>query len=125
MKEQYYIQDHHDPIVSREIWDKAQELLKKQSWHNWKRREQYRLIPVRTGLLQGFVSISPEWKTVSLTRLISATQKVRGTVFKEPTDDDQSEVRKENKESEERIMAEKEILKEFVEVDWKRVRVIR
>jgi hypothetical protein len=68
-------------------------------------------------LLQGFVSISPEWKTVSLTRLISATQKVRGTVFKEPTDDDQSEVRKENKESEERIMAEKEILKEFVEVE--------
>ena len=53
--EQYYIQDHHDPIVSREIWDKAQELLKKQSWHNWKKREQHRLIPVRTGLLQGFV----------------------------------------------------------------------
>jgi hypothetical protein len=27
--EQYYIADHHDAIVSREMWDKAQELLKK------------------------------------------------------------------------------------------------
>lgn len=30
--EQYYIADHHDAIVSREMWDKAQELLEKQSW---------------------------------------------------------------------------------------------
>lgn len=52
--DQYYIADHHDPIVSREVWDKAQELLDKQSWQKWKRREQQRLMPVRTGILQGW-----------------------------------------------------------------------
>jgi site-specific DNA recombinase len=79
--EQYYIADHHDAIVSRELWDKAQELLEKQSWQKWKRREQQRLMPVRTGLLTGFVSISRDWKTVSITRLLTASNKVieRGT----------------------------------------------
>ena len=74
--EQYYIANHHDPIVSREMWDKAQELLDKQSWMRWKRREQQRLMPVRTGFLKGFVSISSLWKVVSVTRLESATRKV-------------------------------------------------
>ena len=74
--EQYYIANHHDPIVSREMWDKAQELLDKQSWLRWKRREQQRLMPVRTGFLKGFVSISSLWKVVSIKRLESATRKV-------------------------------------------------
>ena len=74
--EQYYIADHHDPIVSRELWDKAQELLGKQSWRKWKQRSQQRLIPRNKGRLCGFVSLSPEWKTVSVTRLISASSKV-------------------------------------------------
>lgn len=25
-EDQYYIRDHHEPIVSREIWDKAQQV---------------------------------------------------------------------------------------------------
>ena len=74
--EQYYIADHHDPIVSRELWNKAQELLEKQSWHRWKRRGQQRLIPRQKGRLRGFIQISPEWKTVSVTRLITASSKV-------------------------------------------------
>ena len=99
--EQYYIPDHHDPIVSREIWDKAQELLDKQSWHNWKRREQQRLIPVRNGLLKGFIPISAEWKSVSLTRLISASSKltpqrseVENQEIKQDYKTDESEVNK-------------------------------
>jgi site-specific DNA recombinase len=74
--EQYYIADHHDAIVSREMWDKAQELLKKQSWQRWKRREQLRLLPVRKGILTGFIPISGNWKEVSITRLLTATNKV-------------------------------------------------
>ena len=74
--EQYYIADHHDPIVSRELWNKAQELLEKQSWHKWKRRGQQRLIPRQKGRLSGFVQISPEWKTISVTRLVTASSKV-------------------------------------------------
>ena len=28
-KEQYYAKDHHDPIISRDVWNKAQEILEK------------------------------------------------------------------------------------------------
>lgn len=84
--EQYYIANHHDPIVSREMWDKAQELLDKQSWLRWKRREQQRLMPVRTGFLKGFVSISSLWKVVSVTRLESATRKVMEEELEETGD---------------------------------------
>ena len=28
---QYYLRDHHEPIVSREIWDKAEEIRMKRS----------------------------------------------------------------------------------------------
>ncbi|MBQ9024139.1 MAG: recombinase family protein [Bacilli bacterium] len=30
-KEQYYVKDHHTPIVSREVWNKCQEILSKRS----------------------------------------------------------------------------------------------
>ena len=74
--EQYYIADHHDAIVSRDLWDKAQDLLNKQSWRRWKQRGQQRLIPKQKGRLRGFVGISPEWKSVSVTRLVTASSKV-------------------------------------------------
>lgn len=73
---QYYIPDHYDPIVDRDMWNKAQEILDKTSWKRWKKRTQQRLLPLRSGLLLGFVSISPEWKDVSITRLESATRKL-------------------------------------------------
>lgn len=73
--EQYFIADHHDPIVSREIWDKAQGILDKTSWHKWKRREQQRLIPVKSGRLKGFIGINAEWKEVSIKRLLTASSK--------------------------------------------------
>ena len=74
--EQYYIADHHDAIVSRDLWDKAQDFLNKQSWRRWKQRGQQRLIPKQKGRLRGFVGISPEWKSVSVTRLVTASSKV-------------------------------------------------
>lgn len=104
--EQYYIADHHDPIVNRELWDKAQELLDKQSWQKWKRREQQRLMPVKTGRLKGFVSISKDWKEVSLTRLVSASQKMRGTETEETAGNEQP--KDTNKESEELNMSDKQ-----------------
>lgn len=30
-KEKYYVKDHHTPIISRELWDKCQEILSKRS----------------------------------------------------------------------------------------------
>ena len=30
-KEQYYVKDHHDAIITRDIWDKCQEILKKRN----------------------------------------------------------------------------------------------
>lgn len=30
-KEQYYVRDHHEAIITREVWDKAQDILKKRS----------------------------------------------------------------------------------------------
>lgn len=110
--EQYYIADHHDAIVSRELWNKAQELLDKQSWQKWKRREQQRLMPVRSGLLKGFISINENWKAVSITRLLSATQKIlgeenEGAVSSIPVIE----------ESEETIMSDISLLEGFEEVN--------
>ena len=113
--EQYYIPDHHDPIVSREIWEKAQELLNKQSWHNWKRREQQRLIPVKSGLLQGFIPISAEWKSVSLTRLMSASNKY--TPQRSAAEEQEIERQNKTDESEENKMAELSILEGFEVVE--------
>lgn len=115
--DQYYIADHHDPIVSREVWDKAQELLDKQSWQKWKRREQQRLMPVRTGILQGFVSISPEWKSVSITRLITASKKVMPNTLGENKQQEEQGRTLNIEESEELEMTEISILKGFEEVE--------
>ena len=112
--EQYYIADHHDAIVSRELWDKAQILLNKQSWLKWKRREQQRFMPVRTGVLKGFVSIISEWKAVSIGRLLNASNKIledEGILINNET--------VENNEREENIMSEIKLLEGFevVELD--------
>ena len=107
--EQYYIADHHDPIVSRDTWDKAQDLLDKAQWRHWKKRKQMRLIPVRSGILAGFISIDKSWETVSITRLISATGKIeRHQTHKQIST---------NNEREENKMPEKPILKGFEVVE--------
>ena len=115
--EQYYIADHHDPIVSREIWDRAQEILDKQSWQKWKRREQQRLMPVRTGFLKGFISISPEWREVSVTRLISATEKVMERAPEEIPEQNTTDQKTSTEESEDFEMAELSILEGFEVVE--------
>ena len=76
-RDQFYIADHHDAIVSREVWDKAQKILDKMNSKSWKQGAQQRLIPLEKGILKGFISISPAWKDVSVTRLIQATEKVQ------------------------------------------------
>ena len=76
-RDQFYIADHHDAIVSREVWDKAQKILDKMNYKSWKQGAQQRLIPLEKGILKGFISISPAWKDVSVTRLIQATEKVQ------------------------------------------------
>lgn len=75
-RDQFYIADHHDAIVSREVWDKAQKILDKMNYKSWKQDAQQRLIPLEKGNLKGFISISPTWKDVSVTRLRQATVKV-------------------------------------------------
>ena len=75
-RDQFYIADHHDAIVSREVWDKAQSILDQMNYKSWKQSAQQRLIPMEKGRLKGFISISPKWKDVSVTRLRQATEKV-------------------------------------------------
>lgn len=108
--EQYFIADHHDAIVSREIWAKAQEILDKTSWRKWKRREQQRLMPVKSGRLKGFISICADWKDVSLKRLLTASTKQMENYENEAPDQPEQE------ESEEKIMANVAILEGFEEV---------
>ena len=113
--EQYFIADHHDAIISREMWDKAQEILDKQSWQRWKRREQQRLMPVRSGRLKGFIAICSEWKSVSVTRLVSASEKITGDLESE---EEQKKINEDKcKESEEDIMADLTILDGFEVVE--------
>ena len=109
--EQYFIADHHDPIVNRDIWNKAQELLDKSSWKKWKRRVQLRLRPVQSGRLVGFISINSRWNSISITRLMSASNRV-DRPLKEETD-----VKSGGYESEEEVMPEKKSLEGFEVVD--------
>ena len=65
--EQYFIPDHHPAIVEREIWDKAQVRLEQIAGKRRRiRPKQQRLVPLRKGVLLGFVPIRPTWKAVSL-----------------------------------------------------------
>ena len=113
--EQYYIADHHDAIVSRDIWDKAQEILDKSQWRRWKQRKQIRLIPIRSGLLMGFISINSSWESISITRLISASDKTHREYLSEHASDQSSEAEKYEREVLE--MPEKAILKGFEVVE--------
>ena len=73
--EQYFIPDHHPAIVEREIWDKAQVRLEQIAGKRRRiRPKQQRLVPLRKGVLLGFVPIRPTWKAVSLKRLETATE---------------------------------------------------
>lgn len=112
---QYYIADHHDAIISREIWDKTQEILDQTRWRGWKRREQQRLIPVKGGRLRGFIPISAEWKEVSVTRLLTATGKLADTDSKST----EKTIGKGESQTEREvlIMQESGILEGFMEVD--------
>jgi site-specific DNA recombinase len=77
--DQYYIKDHHEPIIQREIWEIAQDMLEMlPGRHRKKRKKAQRLVPVTKGLLKGFIPIRPEWKTVSHLRLWMATCKAMG-----------------------------------------------
>lgn len=83
--EQYFIPDHHPAIVEREIWDKAQVRLEQIAGKRRRiRQKQQRLVPLRKGVLLGFVPIRPTWKAVSFKRLETATEKVMALVDAKP-----------------------------------------
>ncbi len=103
----YYIPNHHLPIIDRDTWNRAQELLENTRWKKWKVRKQIRLQPVQRGLLSGFVSLSKDWKEVSITRLESASGKV--PVYEQGINI--------QKESEDVLIMENSILKDFEVVD--------
>lgn len=61
--EQYFISDHHPATVDREIWDKAQTRLEQIAGKRRRKRpKQQRLIPMKKGVLRGFIPIDPTWK---------------------------------------------------------------
>lgn len=77
--DQYYIRDHHEPIIQREIWEIAQDMMGMlPGRRRKKKKKKQRLIPVTKGLLKGFVPIRPEWRTVSHLRLYTATMRALG-----------------------------------------------
>lgn len=115
--EKFYVADHHDAIVSREVWSKAQDLLEKMAWKKWKRRSQIRLTPLKSGWLRGFVSINASWKSVSWTRLESASKKY--APFGEETPDNNETL---NDESEELILSENSALDGFEVVELSQTR---
>ncbi len=94
--EQYFIPDHHPAIVDRETWDKAQTRLEQIAGKRRRKRpKQQRLIPVKKGVLRGFIPIDPTWKTVSYKRLLTATEKVMAVAEPETEDvqiEEESEV---------------------------------
>ena len=82
--DQFYIKDHHDAIISREIWEIAQDMLDTlPGRRRKKRKKQQRLTGIKAGLLQGFVPIRPEWKTISHARLWSATARAMGEYYED------------------------------------------
>lgn len=109
--EQYFIPDHHPAIVEREIWDKAQVRLEQIAGKRRRiRQKQQRLVPLRKGVLLGFVPIRPTWKAVSFKRLETATEKVMALVDAKP---EQVHIEYESEE------CEMEILKGFEVINLK------
>ena len=109
--EQYFIPDHHPAIVEREIWDKAQVRLEQIAGKRRRiRPKQQRLVPLRKGVLLGFVPIRPTWKAVSFKRLETATEKVMALVDAKP---EQEHIEYESEE------CEMEILKGFEVINLK------
>ena len=89
--DQFYIKDHHDAIISREIWEIAQDMLDSLPGRRRKKpKKQQRLVGIKTGLLQGFVPIRPEWKTISHARLWSATARAMGEYADEDNGEDET-----------------------------------
>lgn len=77
--DQYYIKDHHEAIIQREIWDIAQDMLEiLPGKRRKKKKKAQRLTPVTKGILKGFIPIRPEWRTVSHMRLWAATCRALG-----------------------------------------------
>ena len=109
--EQYFIPDHHPAIVEREVWDKAQVRLEQIAGKRRRiRLKQQRLIPLRKGVLLGFVPIRPTWKAVSFKRLETATEKVMALADAKP---EQVHIEYESEE------CEMEILKGFEVINLK------
>ena len=109
--EQYFIPDHHPAIVEREVWDKAQVRLEQIAGKRRRiRPKQQRLVPLRKGVLLGFVPIRPTWKAVSFKRLETATEKVMALVDAKP---EQVHIEYESEE------CEMEILKGFEVINLK------
>lgn len=111
-RQQFFIADHHDAIVSHEVWNRAKELLDKMYYKNWKRQVQQRLIPLAAGILMGYISIDPKWKEVSIARLENATNKVMAGAGGQVM-----ELVQESKEEEREEMEMPDILEGFEVVD--------
>ena len=65
--------------MTRRVLARAREDEKRRK----KRKKQQRLTGIRSGLLQGFVPIRPEWKTISHARLWSATARAMGEYYED------------------------------------------
>lgn len=79
-REKYYIRDHHTPIVSREVYDEAQAMIKKRGGRRRVLFHQKRLYVKTGGVLCGFVPFSKAWRAVAYGRVVAASSRVMSNV---------------------------------------------
>jgi Recombinase. len=84
-RNQYYKQDHHEAIVTREQWNAAQKILRSQ-------RYQYSgtYIPmtvIEDGILQGYISINRSWAGDQIEEYLEACRQAMGEIVEENPDE--------------------------------------
>ena len=75
-REKYYIRDHHEAIVNREIYDEAQAIIKQRGGRRKLLFHQKRLYVEQRGVLCGFVPFAKVWKAVAYGRVVAASKRV-------------------------------------------------
>lgn len=67
---QYYVQDHHEPIIERKVWLAVQKLLKERRTHKGPRRRRKPRVVVK-GPFAGFIVCDPNWRAEDIDTLFA------------------------------------------------------
>ncbi|MBC3887867.1 recombinase family protein [Acetobacterium paludosum] len=77
-KPQYRLRNHHPAIISRNEWDKVQNLLQHPRSRSQKKKnpieQKFRVAYIKSGRLKGFAIIDPRWNRSSVDKFFDAIQ---------------------------------------------------